>query len=131
MTKFKNSRENQKTLSVSRQDPSEKSPENVPTTGELIAADEQVSVIDTEASQAAAQPEQPLSGRSCFSVNRVDIGVSVETVFLTEGGELIRLPGVFPNREYAHEQIRALMKLVDEKFDEMAHQDSSWYTATA
>jgi hypothetical protein len=131
MTKFKNSRENQKTLSVSRQDPSEKSPEKVPLTGEVIASGDSAIVVDGEATQAAAQPEQPLSGRSCFSVNRVDIGVSVETVFLTEGGELIRLPGVFPNREYAHEQIRALMKLVDEKFDEMAHQDSSWYTATA
>lgn len=82
--------------------------------------------------QADAVPsdtQQPISGRACFAVNRIDIGVTIETVFLADSGEIMRLPAVFPNRAYAHEQIQALMQLVDSNFDEFERQ-SSWFTAT-
>lgn len=78
---------------------------------------------------AASEEQKSITGRACFAVNRVEIGVSIETAFLAENGEVMRLPAVFPNRAYAHEQIQALMQLVDSHFDEFERQSSSWFTS--
>lgn len=63
--------------------------------------------------------ERPLTGRSVFAVRLVGDGVSVETGFLVEDGQVLRMPAVFPNRGYALEQVNDLIALIHRYFDEL------------
>lgn len=68
-------------------------------------------------------PDQPVTGRGGFAVGIVqDNAVSVESVFLAEDGQVLRFPAVFPNREYALQQVEELRQLVNHYFDQLAQQ---------
>jgi hypothetical protein len=86
--------------------------------GDLMKlADEQVSeVIQTQTAQAP-QEGQSISGRGVFAVRSLGDAVSVEAAFLVEDGNVLRLPAVFPNREYAMGQIEELRQIVNQHFD--------------
>jgi hypothetical protein len=62
---------------------------------------------------------QPITGRGVFAVRTLGEAVSVEAAFLAEDGNVLRLPAVFPNRQYAIEQIDELRALVNRHFDEL------------
>lgn len=64
--------------------------------------------------------DQPITGRGVFAVRTLGQAVSVENAFLAEDGNVLRLPSVFPNREYAMNQIDELRALVNRHFDELA-----------
>lgn len=66
----------------------------------------------TQSNQAAdeAGASQPITGRGVFAVRTLGAAVSVEATFLAEDGNVLRLPAVFPNREYAIEQIDVLVE---------------------
>lgn len=66
--------------------------------------------------------DQSITGRGVFAVRTLGTAVSVEAAFLAESGEVMRLPAVFPNREYALEQIDELRALVNRHFDDIAKQ---------
>lgn len=66
--------------------------------------------------------EQPVTGRGVFAVRTLGQAVSVESAFLAENGEVLRLPAVFPDRQYALEQIDELRALVVRHFDDLAQQ---------
>jgi hypothetical protein len=78
-------------------------------------------------SAQAAQPmtvpvegvDQPITGRAVFAVRTLGQAVSVETAFLAQDGNVLRLPSVFPNRGYAMDQIDELRALVNRHFDEL------------
>ena len=61
-----------------------------------------LSAIEAQASRSSGRPEVP-----------------VEAAFLEETGNVLRLPAVFPNREYARVQIEELMQLVNRHFDDL------------
>ena len=75
----------------------------------------------TQSNQAAedAGASQPITGRGVFAVRTLGAAVSVEAAFLAEDGNVLRLPAVFPNRQYAIEQIDELRALVNRHFDEL------------
>ncbi len=75
----------------------------------------------TQSNQAAedAGASQPITGRGVFAVRTLGEAVSVEAAFLAEDGNVLRLPAVFPNRQYAIEQIDELRALVNRHFDEL------------
>ena len=60
--------------------------------------------------------QDEIHGESVFAVEIVPQGVQVKTVFLTQQGEVLNHPAVFPNEEYAYQQIDALKQVVAEKF---------------
>ena len=63
--------------------------------------------------------EHPVTGRGVFAVRTLGTAVSVEAAFLAEDGQVLRLPAVFPNREYAQSQLKELWQLVNRYFDEL------------
>ena len=63
--------------------------------------------------------DRPVTGRGVFAVRTLGNAVSVEAAFLEETGNVLRLPAVFPNREYARVQIEELMQLVNRHFDDL------------
>lgn len=69
--------------------------------------------------QAAPQNDQPITGRGVFAVRTLGDAVSVEAAFLAEDGNVLRLPAVFPNREYALQQIDELRQIVNKHFDDL------------
>ena len=75
----------------------------------------------TQSNQAVEDTgaSQPITGRGVFAVRTLGEAVSVEAAFLAEDGNVLRLPAVFPNRQYAIEQIDELRALVNRHFDEL------------
>lgn len=63
---------------------------------------------------------QPISGRSVFVVNTTPAGISVQTALLTEDNNLLNMPAVFPDVDYALNQIDELRRLVSQHFSEAA-----------
>jgi len=61
---------------------------------------------------------QTLTGRSVFSVEITPDGVMVKTRFLTEDGQVLDMPAIFPSPDYALAQIDELRALVSQKFGE-------------
>jgi transcription termination factor NusB len=59
-------------------------------------------------------------GRSLFIIETTDQGVCVQTVFLAEDGSLIKMPAVFPNQEYALNQVEELRLAILKHFNELA-----------
>jgi hypothetical protein len=69
--------------------------------------------------------DQPVTGRSVFAVRTLGNTVSVESVFVKEDGNVLRLPAVFPDRQYALSQIDELRQIVIQHFDELEKQLSN------
>lgn len=69
--------------------------------------------------------EQPITGRGVFAVRTLGNAVSVEAAFLAQDGNVLRLPAVFPNREYALQQIDELRDIVIRHFNDLSGQSSS------
>ena len=97
----------------------------------------QADIIDAVEPSATATPAQgtqaaegiqlegldrPVTGRGVFAVRTLGNAVSVEAAFLEESGNVLRLPAVFPNREYAQAQLEELWQLVNQHFDQLAEQ---------
>jgi hypothetical protein len=61
---------------------------------------------------------QQFTGRSVFSVEITSEGVMVKTRFLTEEGQVLDMPAIFPSPDYALAQIDELRNLVSQKFAE-------------
>ena len=100
---------------------------------EQIAQAKQADIIDTSVeAQAAPTAEQdapgvmlegldrPVTGRGVFAVRTLGNAVSVESAFLEENGNILRLPAVFPNREYALAQVEELRTIINQHFDLLA-----------
>lgn len=69
--------------------------------------------------EAKAEPvvdQGPVSGRAVFAVSRVDVGVAVHTAFLAEDGRLLQMPAVFPNLEYALQQVDEMRQMLINQF---------------
>jgi uncharacterized lipoprotein NlpE involved in copper resistance len=69
--------------------------------------------------------DQPVTGRSVFAVRILGNAVSVESVFIKEDGNALRLPAVFPDRQYALSQIDELRQIVSQHFDRLEKQLSN------
>lgn len=69
--------------------------------------------------------DTPVTGRSVFAVRILGNAVSVESVFIKEDGDALRLPAVFPDRQYALSQIDELRQIVSQHFDELEKQLSN------
>ena len=68
---------------------------------------------------ASAEGEQ-VKGRSVFIVETTPAGIAVQTALLTEGDKLIPMPAIFPDVQYAFDQIDELKRLVSQHFSEAA-----------
>ena len=64
--------------------------------------------------------EIPVQGRGAFLSEINASGVVVSTVFLADDGRVFSSPAVFPNVQYAIEQIDDLKRLVIKQFDQAA-----------
>lgn len=62
--------------------------------------------------------EEKIEGRSVFSVDIVPQGIQVKTLFLTNDDKLLDAPAIFPNVEYATQQMEELKAIVLQKFAE-------------
>ena len=74
--------------------------------------------INTENS-APVEGEQ-VKGRSVFVVETTPAGVAVQTALLTDGDKLIPMPAIFPDVQYAFDQIDELKRLVSQHFSQAA-----------
>jgi hypothetical protein len=66
-----------------------------------------------------------ITGRGIFAVRILGNAVSVQSAFIKEDGEVLSLPAVFPDRQYALSQIDELRQIVNQHFDELDKQLSS------
>lgn len=111
-----NDKPKRKTLSRARK-PSE----------EQVLAVKQGDVLDVAVPEVVAPAQgvalegldRPVTGRGVFAVRTLGNAVSVEAAFLEENGNVLRLPAVFPNREYAMQQIDELRQIVNAHFDDV------------
>lgn len=69
---------------------------------------------------ADSLPPQQVVGRAVFAVDTSAAGIMVRTAFLSEQGQLIEMPAVFPDLGYALDQIEHLRRLVIERFAQAA-----------
>jgi hypothetical protein len=67
----------------------------------------------------SAKQEQ-VKGRSVFLVETTPAGVAVQTALLTDDGKLLNMPAIFPDVQYAFEQIDELKRLVSQHFSQAA-----------
>ena len=91
---------------------------NLPTTGDLLAVSEGAAPVQGQHVELPGL-DQSITGRGVFAVRTLGHAVSVEAAFLAEGGNVLRLPAVFPDREYAQSQIKELWEIVNKHFDEL------------
>lgn len=68
----------------------------------------------------ASQPAQNITGRAVFAVDTSAAGIVVSTAFLTEQGQVIDMPAVFPDLTYALNQIDHLRQIVLDRFSQAA-----------
>jgi len=61
-----------------------------------------------------------VQGRSVFLVETTANGIAVQTSFLTEQGQMLQMPAIFPNQDYAMAQIDELRRLVIMHFAQAA-----------
>lgn len=76
-----------------------------------------VSASDTPSTDAGSTSVQ---GRSVFLVETTASGIAVQTTFLTEQGQMLQMPAIFPNLDYALSQIDELRRLVSQHFAQAA-----------
>lgn len=80
---------------------------------------------DTTTVSASDAPSQDagnttVQGRSVFLVETTAGGIAVQTTFLTEQGQMLQMPAIFPNLDYALSQIDELRRLVSLHFAQAA-----------
>lgn len=83
------------------------------------AASETTTVSATDA-PAGAAGSTTVQGRSVFLVETTASGIAVQTSFLTEDGQMLQMPAIFPNLDYALAQIDELRRLVSLHFAQAA-----------
>lgn len=76
-----------------------------------------VSATDSPSEEAGTTSVQ---GRSVFLVETTASGIAVQTTFLTEQGQMLQMPAIFPNLDYALSQIDELRRLVSLHFAQAA-----------
>ncbi len=64
--------------------------------------------------------QEQVKGRSVFLVETTPAGVAVQTALLTDDGKLLNMPAIFPDVQYAFEQIDELKRLVSQHFSQAA-----------
>lgn len=76
---------------------------------------------DKNIQEVVASPDgEQVKGRSVFVVETTPAGIAVQTALLTDGEKLVPMPAIFPDVEYAFNQIDALKRLVSQHFSEAA-----------
>ncbi len=78
-----------------------------------------------------ATPQENVQGRSVFQIQTVAAGVMVSTAFLTSENQLLQLPAIFPNLEYALEQLDELRRHVLNHFAQAAQVGAQVIAANA
>lgn len=73
-----------------------------------------------QAAENASQPAQNITGRAVFAVDTSAAGIVVRTAFLTEQGQVVDMPAVFPDLTYALNQIDHLRQIVLDRFSQAA-----------
>ena len=66
----------------------------------------------------AAEIERQVQGRGAFIVELTAVGVAVASTILTDDGQALAMPAVFPNVEYALSQIDEMRSLVIRYFEQ-------------
>lgn len=92
-----------------------------PSAEQVAAAKREAPVVSDAPAQGVALEGlyRPVTGRGVFAVRTLGTAFSVESAFLEENGNVLRLPAVFPNREYAMQQIDELRQIVNQHFDQL------------
>ena len=70
--------------------------------------------------EASDPSKETLRGRSIFLVETTASGIAVQTSFMTEEGNLLQLPAIFPDIQYALTQIDELRSHVIQHFSKAA-----------
>ncbi len=65
-------------------------------------------------------PAEDIRGRAVFAVDTSAAGIVIRTAFLSEQGQLMEMPAVFPDLTYALNQIDHLRQIVIERFAQAA-----------
>ena len=79
-----------------------------------------ISGVLTAPAAVPLQDQESVEGRAVFSVETMSAGVAVSTIFLANDGRTIPMSAVFPDLEYALDQIEALRKIVIQQFGRVA-----------
>lgn len=84
-----------------------------------MTTEEQAAASNTATANGDEAPTT-ITGRSVFLIETTPQGVAVQTSFMTEDGKFLQMPAIFPDVEYALEQIAQLRKLVLRHFSQAA-----------
>jgi len=76
--------------------------------------------VTADATEQATEASEQLRGRSAFNVELTPAGVVVSTVFVGDDETVRPMPAIFPNLEYALNQIDALRSMVVGQFNTAA-----------
>jgi hypothetical protein len=79
-----------------------------------------ISGVLSDSASTSTEDQESVEGRAVFSVETMSAGVAVLTIFLANDGRTIPMPAVFPDLEYALDQIEALRKIVIQQFGRAA-----------
>lgn len=85
-----------------------------------VTAKEADSVTPVEQTANFSEPNQNITGRAVFAVDTTAAGIAVRTAFLSEQGQVIDMPAVFPDLTYALNQIDHLRQIVLDRFSQAA-----------
>lgn len=73
-----------------------------------------------EKSSETVTENQEFKGRSVFLVETTPAGIAVQTGLLTDDGKVLQMPAIFPDVQYAFDQIDELKRLVSQHFSQAA-----------
>lgn len=89
----------------------------------MTAENISVASLNTDHAQTAPTPEtaeSTLLGRAAFVVDTSAAGIVVRTAFVSDNGQVLEIPAVFPDLGYALQQIDHLRQIVIDRFAQAA-----------
>ena len=74
----------------------------------------------SDKSSETVTENQEFKGRSIFLVETTPAGIAIQTALLTDDGKVLQMPAIFPDVQYAFDQIDELKRLVSQHFSQAA-----------
>lgn len=93
---------------------------NTPAQKAATTSNSQAHLPEVHEADSGTQIPQNITGRAIFAVDTAAAGIVVRTGFLTEQGNVVDIPAVFPNLSYALDQIDHLRQIVIDRFAQAA-----------
>ena len=75
---------------------------------------------DMDIHEIDTSSEKTIQGKSVFIVETTAAGIAIQTALMTENGQLLQMPAIFNDIEYAFAQVDELRHLIAQHFSKAA-----------